>query len=105
MQDDTLRSQPEDMGVDVTADSPLPDIPDAGADSQPLNPPEPIDISTATINADAALVSGTFGDPRTMYEQALDAYEASDGDVSASADPGKDHAGSGRRTRIYEVQR
>lgn len=107
MQDDTNMINPE-AGADVTNDSPLPDIPDAGADSQPLVPPEPIDISTNTITADASLVAGTFGDPRTMYEQALDAYEASEGGVPSGAQP--DPAAlntnvptsSTRRARIYD---
>lgn len=70
----------DDLGADVTDDSPLPDIPDAGDDSVPLVPPQPIDISTATLSTDGALVASTFGDPRTLYEQAIDAYEANDPD-------------------------
>ncbi len=73
---------PDESGVDVTPTSPLPDVPDAGDDSQPLSPPEPVDISTAALNTHAALTAGTLndGDDRTLYEQALDAYEESASD-------------------------
>lgn len=83
MRDDADFSQ-VDAGVDVTADSPLPDVPDAGADSLPIVPPEPVDISTATLTTDASLVATTFGDPRTMYEQALDAYDNSSSNNSTA---------------------
>jgi hypothetical protein len=53
----------------------LPDVPDAGDDAQPLVPPDPIDISTATLAADGAQLAGTAGDKRTLYEQALEVYE------------------------------
>lgn len=78
MQNDSSLRPSADQGVDVTENSPLPDIPDAGDDSQPIMPPEPVDISTATLNADSALVANTFGDQRTLYEQAIDAYDESD---------------------------
>lgn len=109
MQDDLDTRDPQ-AGVDVTADSPLPDIPDAGPDSQPIAPPEPVDISTATLTTDSALVAGTFGDPRTMYEQALDAYEQSDGGVPADAQPDPSTIDSSaapsatRRARIYNTR-
>ena len=105
MQDDRSMQQPDASGVDVTPDSALPDIPDAGPDSQPMLPPEPIDISTARLNIDATLVATTLddGDERTLYEQAIDAYEASDGGsdnipVPASMEP----TTSSRRVRIYD---
>jgi hypothetical protein len=110
MQDDLSLRRPDDEGVDVTADSPLPDVPDAGDDSQPIAPPEPVDISTATLTTDAALVANTFGDPRTLYEQALDAYEESDEGggaaravVSATSDLADASQPSGRRVRIYDA--
>lgn len=78
MQNDPSLRPADEQGVDVTANSPLPDIPDAGDDSQPIVPPEPVDISTATLNADSALVANTFGDQRTLYEQAVEAYDESD---------------------------
>lgn len=98
MQNDSSLRPSDEQGVDVTENSPLPDIPDAGDDSQPIMPPEPVDISTATLNADGALVANTFGDRRTLYEQAIDAYN--DSDAGNSADelphdvPGQPGAGS-----------
>lgn len=95
-------------GVDVTPTSPLPDVPDAGDDSQPLSPPEPVDISTAALNTHAALTAGTLndGDDRTLYEQALDAYEESAADepvgvptdFSSPTPPERR-----RRTQIYDA--
>ncbi len=92
-----------DQGVDVTEDSPLPDIPDAGPESQPLVPPEPLDISTGTLNAGAALVAATFdeGEDRTLYEQALDAYQESD-----SANPNRPtprRRATDRHARVYDI--
>jgi hypothetical protein len=49
MESDSMSNQPTN-DADVTATSPLPDIPDAGPDSQPISPPEPVDISTAALN-------------------------------------------------------
>lgn len=95
-----------DQGVDVTEDSPLPDIPDAGPDSQPIVPPQPVDISTSRLNIDASLVAGTFddGEGRTLYEQAIDAYEESDGRSGyASAESSTNRRINDRRTRIYDI--
>ena len=91
----------DNQGVDVTEDSPLPDIPDAGPDSQPIVPPEPVDISTRALNTGAALTAGTFDDGagRTLYEQAIDAYEESD---AADAGRAPDSMGGSRRARIYD---
>lgn len=117
MQDDLSLRRPDDEGVDVTENSPLPDVPDAGDDSQPIVPPEPVDISTAMLTTDAALVANTFGDPRTLYEQALDAYEESDAAGAASGadtthtaittrlDDSSATAARTRRTRIYDSER
>lgn len=112
MQNDSSLHQTDDPGVDVTADSPLPDVPDAGDDSQPIVPPEPIDISTATLASDAAQVAGTFGDPRTLYEQALDVYEddahpnaidhTADADADVTADSSANSVAGARRARIYD---
>lgn len=92
---------PRDEGVDVTADSPLPDIPDAGNDSQPISSPDPIDISTATLNADSVAVAGTFydDDHRTLYEQAVDAEHADD---SQPRTDNVDQRRNTRRVRIYD---
>jgi hypothetical protein len=112
MQNDRM-ARGDDEGVDVTADSPLPDIPDAGDGSQPITSPDPLDFSTATINTDSALVAGTLddGDPRTLYEQALDAHEEA-GDVM-TPDTRLDGSQTGgavdadtpdtRRSRIYDA--
>jgi hypothetical protein len=93
----------DDQGVDVTEDSPLPDIPDAGPDSQPIVPPEPVDISTSTLNAGAALVAGTFdeGEDRTLYEQALEAYEESDSANPNAPTPRR--RATDRRARVYNI--
>ena len=98
--------QSMDQGVDVTEDSPLPDIPDAGDESQPLVPPQPVDISTSRLNVDAALVAGTFddGEGRTLYEQAIDAYEESDGGAGYdTAEDAPNRRSNDRRTRIYDI--
>ncbi|HEY0737892.1 MAG TPA: hypothetical protein VGD69_23435 [Herpetosiphonaceae bacterium] len=94
-----------DQGVDVTEDSPLPDIPDAGPDSQPIVPPQPVDISTSRLNVDASLVAGTFddGEGRTLYEQAIDAYEESDGTPSYDATEPTGGRLNDRRARIYDI--
>lgn len=95
-----------DQGVDVTEDSPLPDIPDAGPDSQPIIPPEPMDISTSRLNIDAALVAGTFddGQGRTLYEQAIDAYEESNGGSDYNTNKSSPTRRLGdRRARIYDI--
>jgi hypothetical protein len=99
-------AQSIDQGVDVTEDSPLPDIPDAGPDSRPLLPPEPVDISTSRLNADAALVAGTFdeGGGRTLYEQALDAYQESNASAGYNTDPANPaRRANDRRARIYDI--
>ncbi|HEX6292674.1 MAG TPA: hypothetical protein VFZ66_26050 [Herpetosiphonaceae bacterium] len=110
--DSNVLRQPDDQaqafdaqGVDVTEDSPLPDVPDAGADSLPLVPPEPVDISTDRLNIDAALVAGTLdeGEGRTLYEQAIDAYEESDARNPPAVTPQR-RAGD-RRARIYDSER
>ncbi|MDP9315018.1 MAG: hypothetical protein M3R24_29810 [Chloroflexota bacterium] len=82
MQRNSSADQAAQSGADVTPTSPLPDVPDAGLDSQPLSPPEPVDISTAALNTHAALAAGTLNDAdeRTLYEQTLDAYEESAAD-------------------------
>jgi hypothetical protein len=69
--DDQIQSE---QGADVTSTSPLPDIPDAG-NSAPIVPPEPVDISTRILSADAALAASTWNDPDTgtLYEETLDA--------------------------------
>lgn len=102
-----------DDGVDVNDTTPLPDVPDAGDDSQPITSPDPLDFSTATINADSALVAGTLddGDPRTLYEQALDAHDDAgdimtpgtrlDGTIAdGTTDPDRPHT---RRSKIYDA--
>ncbi len=68
------------QGADIMPDSPLPDVPDAGDDSQAISPPTPPDISTDRLNADAAIAATTFDDEddRTLYEQTLDAKEESE---------------------------
>ncbi len=43
-------SRPVTQPADLDA---LPDVPDAGDDSQPITPPQPVDISTATLTSDA----------------------------------------------------
>lgn len=106
MQSETPIDQSQQSGVDVTPTSPLPDIPDAGPESQPVSPPEPVDISTAALNTHAALAAGTLndGDERTLYEQTLDAYEESaseepqavETDFTTTTPPARS-----RRTRIY----
>jgi hypothetical protein len=96
----------DEQGVDVTEDSPLPDIPDAGPDSRPLVPPEPVDISTSRLNADAALVAGTFDEDegRTLYEQALEAYQESDGDAGYGSSAARtERRLNDRRARIYDI--
>jgi hypothetical protein len=93
------------QGVDVTEDSPLPDIPDAGPDSQPMIPPEPVDISTRALNTGAALTAGTFDDGagRTLYEQAIDAYQESDAHDAGRAPESMSETSTGSsRTRIYD---
>lgn len=101
-------SDPTNQGVDVTADSLLPDIPDAGDDSQPISSPDPVDLSTASLTTHAALAAGTLndGDDRTLYEQTLDAYEQSGAD-EALAVPAEFSSPNmptiGRRARIYEA--
>ncbi|WP_026370418.1 hypothetical protein [Kallotenue papyrolyticum] len=69
--------------------APLPDVPDAGDATVPMVPPEPVDISTATLNADAGRVASYAGDDdaRSLYEQALDDPSASPAADRASAPP------------------
>jgi hypothetical protein len=103
--DDQRMQSFDHQGLDVTEDSPLPDIPDAGPDSRPLVPPEPVDISTRALNTGAALTAGTFDDGagRTLYEQAIDAYEESDaGDPVRVPQSMSGTSTVRRRTRIYD---
>jgi|GEM_PF-3507732 hypothetical protein len=97
------RSELNASDADVGPDTPLPDVPDAGDDSQPLLPPEPVNISTSTLAVDGALVAGTLDDDdnRTLYEQALDAYETTDEGLGTS-EQRTDTVGNARRARIYE---
>jgi hypothetical protein len=83
----------------------LPDVPDAGDDSQPITPPQPVDISTATLTSDAGRVASYIGDgdDRTLYEQALDdpsGSPVSDAAVFVNNADQSSQAG-GRRARIY----
>lgn len=108
MSGDSRLTPSDKNGADVSPLSPLPDVPDAGDDSQPLTPPEPVDISTAALNTHAALTAGTLndGDDRTLYEQALDAYEESGSDepqaVPADFSPPAASPRT-RRAQIYDV--
>lgn len=106
MQSDSVSNQSTN-DVDVTPNSPLPDIPDAGPDSEPISPPEPVDISTAALNTHAALAAGTLndGDDRTLYEQTLDAYEASAADEEIAVPTEfNSPVRTGRRVQIYDVR-
>lgn len=100
MPNEPLRDQPDD------ASDALPNVPDAGADSQPISPPEPVDISTAALNTHAALAAGTLNDDddRSLYEKTLDAYEASAADepraVPTEFRPGE--SSQQRGARIYD---
>jgi hypothetical protein len=107
MENDSVSNQPSINDADVTPTSALPDIPDAGPDSQPISPPEPVDISTAALNTHAALAAGTLndGDDRTLYEQTLDAYQASAANESVAVPT--DFAAPAtprRRVQIYDAR-
>ncbi len=99
-------NDPANQGLDLRDDDPLPDIPDAGPNSQPITSPDPIDFSTAGITFAGSVGASTFndGDDQTLFERTADAFEASGvqspqlggGDAGADAAPK-----SARRVRIY----
>lgn len=103
MQHDDEQRRTDPTSTEADQDETLPDVPDAGDGSQPIVPPDPIDISTATLIADAALAAGTLNDDddRTLYERTLDAREASGDpttpDLSAPVANAPAH-----RARIYD---
>ncbi len=107
MDSDFVSDQPAASDADVTSTSSLPDIPDAGPDSQPISPPEPVDISTAALNTHAALAAGTLndGDNRTLYEQTLDAYETSAADEAIAVPTNfTSPTQPRRRVQIYDAR-
>lgn len=107
MENDSVSNSSATDGADVTSTSPLPDVPDAGPDSQPISPPEPVDISTAALNTHAALAAGTLNDAddRTLYEQTLDAYETSAADEPVAVPTDfTSPATPRRRVQIYDAR-
>ncbi|MBA3945978.1 MAG: hypothetical protein H0X37_15610 [Herpetosiphonaceae bacterium] len=70
-------SNPMNQGVDLHDDDPLPDIPAAAPDSQPITSPDPIDFSTKGITGAGAVGMSTFndGDDQTLFERVTDAFE------------------------------
>ena len=87
-----------DSGVDLDADDPLPDIPDAGDDSVPITSSNPLDFSTAGIAGAGAAGMSTFNDDddRTLFERTADVFEEAGidppllGDADTEAAPGRD---------------
>jgi hypothetical protein len=78
---EAMVAQPSpEQGANVTQDSPLPNVPDAGDHPQPVVPPTPPDISSGTLFGEGAVVASTLddGDDRTLYEQTLDAQAESE---------------------------
>lgn len=76
-----IAAQPSpEQPADVNPDSPLPDVPDAGSNTEPLVPPTPPDISSDTLFGEGAVVASTLDDEddRTLYEQTLDAQAESE---------------------------
>ena len=61
-------------------DAPLPDVPDAGDDSEPLVPATPPNITNEMLTVDGAIAAGTLDDDddRTLYERTLDAQAEHD---------------------------
>lgn len=102
MQDDPeMRPAPQPDG------EALPDVPDAGDDSRPIAPPQPVDISTATLTSDAGRVASYIGDgdARSLYEQALDdpsGSPASDAAIFVNNADQPARRGA-RRARIYQA--
>lgn len=72
-------SDPMNQGVELTADDPLPDIPDAGPDSLAITSPDPIDFSTKGITAAGSAGMSTFndGDDQSFFERTIDVFEQS----------------------------
>lgn len=67
------------QGVDLHADDPLPDIPDAGDDSVPITSPDPLDFSTKNVTTAGAAGMSTFndGDDQSLFERTVDVFEQS----------------------------
>ncbi len=78
--EDIVAQPSPEQGANVTPDSALPDVPDAGDDTQPVVPPTPPDISSDTLFGEGAVVASTLDDEdeRTLYEQTLDAQAESE---------------------------
>ena len=104
--DDVTKStgeRPADDRLDLDVNDPLPDVPDAGDNSVPITPPDPIDFSTGGITAAGALGMSTFndGDDRTFFERTVEAFEEAGvespllGDTSSTAPR--------HRARTYDV--
>ncbi len=55
--------------------SPLPEVPDAGDESEPLTAATPPNITNEMLTADGAITAGTLDedDDRTLYEKTLEA--------------------------------
>ncbi len=78
--EDIAAQPPPEQGANVNPDSPLPDVPDAGGDTEPIVSPTPPDISSDTLFGEGAVVASTLDDEddRTLYEQTLDAQAESE---------------------------
>ena len=94
------------LGADVGPDDPLPDVPDAGDDSVPLTPPDPVDFSTKGITSAGAAGMSTFNDDdnRTFFERTVDVFEEAGVDPPMLGDGGSEGETPlpRRRVRIYE---
>ena len=102
--DDRLKNnQAAAEGVDLTADDPLPDVPDAGDSSVPITSPNPIDFSTKGIAAAGSAGMSTFndGDDQGLFERSVDVFEEGDMDSPMLGDEG--NSASRRRARIYSL--
>ena len=88
-------------GVDLTADDPLPNVPDAGDSSVPITSPNPIDFSTKGIAAAGSAGMSTFndGDDQSLFERSVDVFEEGDMDSPMLGDEG--NPTRRRRARIY----
>lgn len=93
-------------GMSLGHDDPLPDIPDAGDNSQPITSPYPIDFSTRGIAGAGSAGMSTLndGDDQSFFGRTVDAFEEAGVDSpilgDADAAPGGQ---SSRRVRIYEA--
>ncbi len=104
-------SDPVNQGIDLHDDDPLPDLPEAGPDSQPITSPDPIDFSTKGITGAGAVGMSTFndGDDQTLFERASDAFSegGSHSPLLGDAGQAKETADTMRperslRVRIYD---